>query len=56
VNCLPLSVITSSGAPWRANPLREGQAHRPGGRPFHDRRHHAVARVAGAPPHTRTAP
>ena len=34
VNCLPLSVITSSGTPNRASACGERQAHRPAGRPL----------------------
>ncbi len=40
VNCLPLSVITSSGTPCLSQRLRERQTHRPRRGPLHHRRHH----------------
>ena len=41
VNCLPLSVITSSGTPNRASACGERQTHRPAGGPLHHRGDHA---------------
>ena len=51
VNCLPLSVITSSGTPNRASACGERQTHRPAGRPLHHRGHHTEPGMVIDPGH-----